>query len=106
MRAEVPPQQRQVVVVAVGTYLGTAFAQRLQVARRGEEFAHLGADLGVIASFRHDINNTVEHGDELFHLGALAQLDALHLLLRPLVDRPHAADEHFCQIVAAARAYG
>ncbi len=105
MRAEVPPQQRQVVVVAVGADLCTALAQRLQVAGRGEEFANVGADLGVIASFRHDVDHAVEHGDELFHLGALAQLDALHLLLCPLVDCAHAADEHFRQIIAATHAH-
>lgn len=105
VRAEMPPQQRQVIVTAEGAYLGATLAQRLQIAGRREEAAHLPADQRVVLAIGDDIDHAVEQGDQLLHLRALTGLDALHLIARPLVDGAHATDEHLREIVAGAHAH-
>ena len=60
---------------------------------------------GIVTAIGDDIDDTVQHGDKAFELGALARLDVFQFVLGPLVDRAHTPDKHFGEIVATAHAH-
>jgi hypothetical protein len=98
MRLEMPPQQRKVVLAAVGPHLGAALAQGLETACRRQILAYLCTQRSVVPVIVNDIYNPVEQVHEAFHLFTLPRLDERELFLGPLVDSTYPANEHLGEI--------
>ncbi len=94
------PQQRQVIVATMRRNGVAVGLQRLHATMGVDQAADFTPRLGVAAMMVEDADHIRHRRHDRFGLLAIARPQPLQFLSAPVVDVPHALDEHLREIVA------